>query len=72
MLFCLRMMPDMRQSFQNMPNKDIPNKDIPNKDIPNKDIGNYHKTTINFYGSDIAPLRNNSSKSLAGTGLLNK
>lgn len=61
MLFCLRMMPDMRQSFQNMPNKDI----------PNKDIGNYHKTTINFYGSDIAPLRNNSSKSLAGTGLLN-
>jgi hypothetical protein len=62
MLFCLRMMPDMRQSFQNMPNKDI----------PNKDIGNYHKTTINFYGSDIAPLRNNSSKSLAGTGLLNK
>lgn len=62
MLFCLRMMPDMRQSFQNMPNKDI----------PNKDIGNYHKTTINFYGSDIAPLRNNSSKSLAGTGLLNR
>jgi hypothetical protein len=62
MLFCLRMMSDMRQSFQNMPNKDI----------PNKDIGNYHKTTINFYGSDIAPLRNNSSKSLAGTGLLNR
>jgi hypothetical protein len=62
MLFCLRMMSDMRQSFQNMPNKDI----------SNKDIGNYHKTTINFYGSDIAPLRNNSSKSLAGTGLLNR
>lgn len=57
MLFCLRMMSDMRQLFQNM---------------PNKDIGNYHKTTINFYGSDIAPLRNNSSKSLAGTGLLNR
>lgn len=55
-------MPDMRQSFQNMPNNNI----------PNKDIGNYHKTTIKFYGSDIAPLRNNSSKSLAGTGLLNR
>jgi len=55
-------MPDMRQSFQNMPNNNI----------PSKYIGSYHKTTIKFYGSDIAPLRNNSSKSLAGTGLLNR